>query len=704
MTTAYFYIWRFQCQVIIEMETNPELEQFLKELQEIHEEHERVAENPPAKRENGDPDAQPFMPGLKWHERIRPKSNIKYRTVEQVRQELPERLNTYYNATFEDPSLLLVQVEAGVGKSHAGVNFLQAKAGEEGVRGLWLGQAHRMFESLSIYPDFNPEQWLHWQSINEHTCLYNPAMQQWTDKGYPSIRLCVSLCHASGHMANGCVFRRQVHSPKPIVFGMHQHLIFGLPRDDFQIAIIDENPLQVFIQERIIPPHGILSDGYGIASVKGLYETLHRLTQTGKCYRAKALLDEIAVDLGRVYRDIKNVAKMKVILPTVYQSSDVDRAPYWFLKDLLLLLIRELKCYDDGWEDWNSRVQVDSRGLHLHSRSDEWGGLPDKLIVFDATGEAEIYHQLFPNRLIEVYNPQIKRKGEVIGIVGKHNGKGTLLDKDGEPSYNWEQIALQCEEMAKEGGYKRAGVVCLMNGREPFERIFGKENVLHFYNQRGTNQLESCDIIFVVGTPSPDSETIVRMATALDRDRMVIFNHHQDFIRSERFYNLTTKGAIALGHAGEMPSRLLGDYSDPLMKALLHQLREKEIWQAVHRIRLVNNAAKVVIFSPAIDEKLELDAIHNIPPLAPEGIGLDNWLKIKRWLPTEAREGRAVGRQELAKAIGVQETTITSRNWLGIIQGKFVDSRGLPMWAFEDDPNYAGKRGRRIQRLKPVEY
>lgn len=685
---------------------NPELTQFRKELQEIHDEYEAVQANPPVKRENGEPDAQPFMPSLKWAGRIQPKSHIRYRTVEQVREDLRLRLETYFKQTFEDPSLLLVLAEPGVGKSHAGVDFLQVKA-SEGVRGLWLAQAHRMFSDLSNYAHFNPEQWLHWQSINEHTCLYNPAMQQWTHKGYGSVKLCVSLCYASGHMQNGCIYRRQAQAPQPIVFGQHPHLTMGLPRDDFQIAVIDENPMQVFIEHRIIPPSGLVSEGYGIKSVEGLYKTLHSLTQTGKTYRAKNLLNEIAVDLGRVYRDIKDIEGMKVVMPEVFQSSDVDHIPYWFLKDLLLLSIRELKCYDDDWLDWNSRVQVDGKGLHLHYRRDEWGGLPDKLIVFDATGEPDIYHHLFPNRLIEVYNPQIRRKGEVIGIVGKHNGKGTLYNKDGEICDNWEQLALQCEEMVKEGGYKRAGVVCLMGGREPFERIFGAENVLHFYNQRGTNVLEDCDIIFVVGTPSPDSDAIVRMATALDRDRMILFDHKKDFVRTERHYNLTTEGATALGHAGEMPSRLLGDYNDPLMKALLHQLREKEIWQAVHRARLVNNAAKVVIVSPAIDEKLELDLIYNIPPLAPEGIGLDNWLKIKRWIPTHVDEKKSpleIGRKELAKGIGVSETTIASRNWLGIIQSKFLDSRGLPMWAFEDDPNYAGKRGRRIQRLKPVEY
>ena len=678
-------------------------ELFYQELQSILDEYERLQAKPKITPSNQEPPDFEQHPYLRWTPRIYPKSKTVYKTVEQVRCELPTRLEEYLQADYDTPSLLLVQVEAGTGKSYSGVQKFQEWA-SQGVKCLWLGQRHDMFHSLSIHPNFDVSLWQHWQGISEDTCDYNHAMQQWMQKGYPSIKLCIPLCHASGHMANGCFFRAQAKSQKPICFGMFQHAIVGLPRDGFQVAIIDENPLGVFVGERTIPPNGIQSEGHGIASVKRLYAKLYDLTQRGKSYSGMELMLAIGGILIAVFKDIKEVATMKVMLPEIFLASDVDNAPYWFLKDLLIPLAREYKCYNDGLEKWAEWVTVDATGIHILQGKQEWGGLPDKLIIFDATAEPNLYHEIFPNRLIEVYNPSIRRLGTINVIVSKLNGKGTLKNKEGELSRNIKSILEQCQEQIFEGKHKRPGFVCQKEARDLFAEVFGEANVLHFYNQRGTNALEKSDIGFVIGTPAPDPLTIFKITLALSRDRMEAFDPLLGFNHEERFYNLTPEGATLLGHMGEVPSRLLGDYKDPVFRAVYHQHRESEIFQAIHRFRLVTNAIPVWVHSPAISSLVEIDAIYNIVPLAPDGIGLDNWIKLKRWLPVEAKEGRAVGRKEIADFLKVKENTIAARNWLGIIQSRFLDDRGLPMWAFEDDPQYAGKRGRRIQRLKPVEY
>lgn len=678
-------------------------ELFYQELQSILDEYERLQAEPKITVIDQEPPEFERRHYLDWTPRIYPKSRTVYRSVEQVRDELPTRLEEYLKATYDKPTALLVQVQAGTGKSYAGIGKFQEWA-SRGVKCLWLGQRHDMYESLSKHGNFDGIMWQHWQPLNDETCDYNPAMQQWISKGYSSVQLCVKICTASGHMQNTCFFRAQARSPKPICFGMFQHAITGLPRDGFQIAIIDENPLGVFVGGRTIPPHGIQSDGHGIDSVKRLYSKLYDLTQAGKSYSGMDLMLAIGNILIDVIRDIKDVARMKVILPEVYQSADVDHAPYWFLKDLLIPLAREYKCYNDELKTWAEWVTVDSTGIHILQGKQEWGGLPDKLIIFDATAEPNLYHEIFPDRLIEVYNPPIKRLGSVNLVVSKLNGKGTLKDKDGELSKNIKSILEQCQEQIFEGKHQRPGFVCQKEARDLFADVFGEGNVLHYYNQRGTNALERSDIGFVIGTPAPDPATIFKIALALSRDRMEAFDPSLGFIHEERFYNLTPEGATALGHAGEVPSRLIGDYKDEQLRAVYHAYRESELHQAIHRFRPVTNPIPIWIYSPAISALMEIDSIYNIPPLAPEGIGLENWLKIKRWIPVEAKEGRAVGRKELAKAIGVAETTIAAHNWLGIIQGKFFDERGLPIWAFEDDPAYAGKRGRRIQRLKPVEY
>lgn len=97
----------------------------------------------------------------------------------------------------------------------------------------------------------------------------------------------------------------------------------------------------------------------------------------------------------------------------------------------------------------------------------------------------------------------------------------------------------------------------------------------------------------------------------------------------------------------------------------------------------------------------ERDTVSNRKPIelppSPAGIGRENWQRIQEWIPTQVEQGLPIGRTELAKAIGVQETTINSRHWVRIIYEAYPN-----LFEWEPDPLHHDyhKRGRVIQRLK----
>lgn len=83
------------------------------------------------------------------------------------------------------------------------------------------------------------------------------------------------------------------------------------------------------------------------------------------------------------------------------------------------------------------------------------------------------------------------------------------------------------------------------------------------------------------------------------------------------------------------------------------------------------------------------------PPAPTKAIGRYSWHKLQEWIPVQIEQGNPIGRKELMQAFNKKETTIAARNWLLIIYHAYPNR-----FEWEDDPNYKGKRGRKVMRLR----
>lgn len=657
-------------------------------------------------------------------------------TIKELHHDLESRLWEYATKPMTaDFPILLAQVPAGGGKTHSAVNVVQ-RAAEAGLRVLWAAPAHRLFEDLEQLQEagkqiFNPELWWHFHSIqDEEWCREHKSQTAWLKRGYPALSLCQQICGFPENWIYKCPYRLQAKRKEPIVFGMHQHLTTGLSLGKFDLAIIDELPLAAFVKQRHIPADRLDIGATPRTALKDLTDIILYISQAcekGEKYSGRKLFDEIGEILQEVYRNTSIIPDSLPVIPEVRHIGEIDNQPYWYITELLTLAMREQKAWEMGWTKWAERVSVTSSGLHLLNRNEPWEHLPKRVIVLDATAEAGLYQRVFGSygdvrtpaeihleaptrplegpqptrwypRAFETYKPQIKRRGRIFQICGRLNGKSRVTKKD-QLTTKGEELFKTAQKIAERYREKgRVCVVCHKAVRHIYETEFGPENVMHFGNLRGANSFKGCVCLIVCGTPGPNPQDVIAIATALDRERIEPFqcdDMRSLFIEQEYEYPISER--VDPPEEGATPFRhVKGYWNEPELQAIQDQLSRAELGQAVHRSRLNSEPCDVWVLSAApIGEPI--DGIWEDPPIGPDGIPWQTWLKLEPWLNNQWQQGNLVGARQIALYLRGSELYIRQEKWLPIIQ-TFQPDR----WDLTDDPDYNNKKGPRRQSLKPI--
>ena len=152
---------------------------------------------------------------------------------------------------------------------------------------------------------------------------------------------------------------------------------------------------------------------------------------------------------------------------------------------------------------------------------------------------------------------------------------------------------------------------------------------MHFGRLRGRNAAEGCDAAVIVGREQPIAEA--------ERQARALFHADPEPI-----------SALAVGSAAEMPRAWRGVrmreggaeamrvtvHPDPRVQLLLEQHREREVEQALDRLRLVHNAApKTVYLLTGVVTDTTVDVLTGWPTLRAGGDPLARHLALEGLLP-----------------------------------------------------------------------
>lgn len=574
------------------------------------------------------------------------------------------------------PHMLLVKMAAGTGKSHiaAGVaGWLAAR----GTRVLWAAPRHDYIHdlrALSAKQGYDPGNIYEWQPRqigNEtlgkaETCRHTEAISAWMGRGYEGIDFCSRIC-GWDFVKKGCAYHAQKERPEPLIMGVHQHVTLGHPMD-FGVVIGDESPLSTFVKRWEIPARFIMPQGMDNAEpLAEVLFGLRRLAGEETAVQGPELLRllggaRVVFDACSTFLMPANAARY---VPPLRRPEDAEDAPYFYLTDLVPLLLREAEAAMRGLR-YPARVIVSADKLTLLLRQEVNDTLPARLIWLDATGDPDLYQTLF-RRPVEVVNPFVAPKGKLFQITGRANNKRSIQPaprprrerKEAEAAppedtidpARYEQIRTQVAHIVRTHGLANAGVITYKELSQRLAADIPGLRAMHFYAARGANSLEDVDGLIVIGTPQPSITELDTLA------RMIYFEDMDGFDRTWATALLPYNYEAPDGTGRAYP--IGGFWNDARMQTVLWQQREAEILQAVHRARIVNRDVTVWLLANLPIADLPPTQILDMRDLvgAPADADIFLWANALQCAAKASAARGYVSSTDLVEALGIDKRT-----------------------------------------------
>jgi len=229
---------------------------------------------------------------------------------------------------------------------------------------------------------------------------------------------------------------------------------------------------------------------------------------------------------------------------------------------------------EEGRRGVNSRLSVEMVGSapSLIIRDPRMPRLPPcPVIVLDSTGDPKLYEQVL-GRKVRVFDPKVKVKAKVVQVASGAYGRQSLrLPATRNRLFDAVKAIVDAHPKSKIGvvTFKDRVIELAKHLGEPERVAFA-----HFWGLRGTNALQDCQHLIVVGTPTSNIGELVAEVQALHWDDDAI-----DTTSIERWERL---GRLDETEDVEVPVR---HYLDDRLDRWLWQHRQAELLQAAFRLR-----------------------------------------------------------------------------------------------------------------------
>ena len=570
-------------------------------------------------------------------------------------ERLAARVRAHLESTdpAERTTLLVVAAPPGVGKSYAiaelGMPTTAHPLGEHNLA--WIAERRdmvRQIPALGAYRQIEPCTAKNCSADDLHTLVASSGHNTW---GVHSQHL------------TACDYAAQFRAPGSAVYQL-AHVPTGYPAQHDGIVIDECNPTSWLPEQEFdvgklqaataAVPTGSVAD----LLLRAVQATLTDAAQAKRPLTGRALFDaldkrchgQLAAWLGAMCQapevtdphpwpgglDIfdANAAQVAAALPPVV------------LPQLWRALAQELSRWQRGG-DWNSRLRIGQQrrgpemALYLTQPrrfgAPATGMLPPQALI-DGTGDEELLALLFEMDIL-MLRAQVDPPPNTCHLAvrtGKRYGKTSLTARHGR---DLARAIAECRyllrELDSDGTHlaaERVGLITFKDCKAAMAEALGipAERTGHFWGMRGSNALEDCDILLVVGTPTLRPEDVVRLALAY---------YHAD---PQMINETSVRGEDGRWH-----------YRDARLQRVADALTRAELTQCAHRNRPLRYDGRVVVTLCA-DDVLYLPVtteITSLPQLTPEGLPL----ALARRAAEQTRMARA------AQALEERGETVTAR-------------------------------------------
>lgn len=607
--------------------------------------------------------------------------------------------------------VLVIAAPPGIGKTTLAVEAaeLQTKLDRRVLycaprRNFWQDIATVSHKLHTSEPDYDPlSLWYPWigrttPDENGHTlCLYPEAMDAWLARGWGAIKLCSNTKFCGWKVVNskgagGCKYHQQKHTQAPIIFCQHAHAVLGHPLlETCHVLIGDENPRDAFLHKWHIPTAFIVpkSAPYDEPMTELLTELQKQCGE--KPISGTALIDTLGG--SQWVQDACGNPSTLPDVPNVANTSAIQKADYNHTQLVAWLLGHEAAECQAG-RQYIDRVIAQKDGLTLLYGHLPNAQLPPHVIWLDATGNEDLYKELFHPRPVHIVKPTVRLRGAIHQITDRSNGKHSLIpaDDDGvQLTQRFAQLVQTIGHIANGYGqrapYQYPALISFkdITGWNFDDVIKAPLERLHYYGARGTNSLETCDCIIIAGTPQPAMTEMIITAKMLFKRRMRAF----DTTWSERDipYNHVDQ------HGKEYSYPVSGFWHDDDLRALHWDLCDAEIIQAAHRARPLRRAVDIWLLTNRPMETLPPTRLWTLRELfnAPEGVDLWVWPEVMKVADAYYAANAPLTTADLMSAIGIQKAV--ARHYIDVLK-TLVDTSGKPFWIDPPEGCILPNRGR----------
>jgi hypothetical protein len=374
------------------------------------------------------------------------------------------------------------------------------------------------------------------------------------------------------------------------------------------IIVCDEDPTFSLVEEAKLSPEdirGLGEDGLGDVILAGLLHPGGQLSYLRNHGISADLLREAAESARSAERSRGQISSPGTGDREVSQAA--QSAPRLVrLSRVLERLAEELAC---GREGPAYSLLANGNGLIAQGRR-AWVFDDQRLLLLDGTANSEILRQFVPY-LQDAPEIRVHRNARIIQVRDLTFFRHSLVERapagedDGagwRPKARLAAVADFIARAAKEGRtlvVTNKRVRCALTGEKPGARLpvsapYAGADVAHFGNIRGTNEFEDHDFVIILGREQPNVRDAEHRAMAIWYDTKEPIRCIPPRPKGQVQYPYSFRPyTMRDGSREQVRVRV---HPDRRVQAVVEQVREAEMVQAIDRLRLIHSEREKTVF------------------------------------------------------------------------------------------------------------